>query len=354
MAKMQCLSGRLANTFSIGWPSWHHVRADNDFTIHLADHLKEEAIGVELSENPATIINHVRNESQRRDEIAFLEIWEKLEEAMIALVYGSNVIESAGTDLNITIKICQAIFRGQSVDANIQDHDPEYQHHLDILAKTYRLADKHGVIRSRKEVINHAKALNFLIDRIVLDDMSWSEELILETHRILCDGISEDIEASKYRDHEVAVAYSKPGDKKKNSICMRAKAVPRYMKEMIENLNNDIAKAEASGTIDPYTLAARYHYQFVMIHPFGDGNGRTSRVILNVLLLKYAGHVTAFGGEGDDKDDYLSIVNRAHKVFNQEDMEVEFEEQTSHLEFAKYMLRKSKANLEWMWTWARF
>ncbi|EFY88205.1 hypothetical protein J3459_015387 [Metarhizium acridum] len=71
-----------------------------------------------------------------------------------------------------------------------------------------------------------------------------------------------------------------------------------------------------------------------MIHPFGDGNGRMSRIILNALLLKYAGHAAPFGGEGNDKDNYLAIVRRGGVVFHREDMEVDFSEQTSHFEFA--------------------
>jgi Fic family protein len=354
---MQGLSIRLANTFSTGWPSWGEPRdgtASKDFTIHLADHLKEEAAKMELIEDPVAIITELRNQSQRRDETSFIEVCDDLEKAMITLVYGSNLIESAGTSLNITIKLCQAVFRGQNIDPSIEERDPEYQEHLDTLAKTHRIANKLGIIRSRKEVINHAKALNFLVDRIVLDGMPWSEELILQTHKVLYEGTGEDgVEPGKYRNHEVAVAYSKPGEKKKTSICLRASEVPRYMKDMIAHLNSDIAKAEAQGKIDPYTLAARYHHQFVMIHPFGDGNGRTSRILLNVLLLKYAGHVTAFGSEGDDKEDYLGIVRRAHKTFSQEDMEVEFEEQTSHIEFARYVLRKSKTYLEQMRAWTR-
>ena len=70
-----------------------------------------------------------------------------------------------------------------------------------------------------------------------------------------------------------------------------------------------------------------------------------SRLLLNVLLLKYAGHVAPLGA-GDDKEEYLNIDRRAQKTFSEEDMEVDFGEQTSHLEFARFMLRKSRVGLE--------
>lgn len=134
---------------------------------------------------------------------------------------------------------------------------------------------------------------------------------------------------------------------------MRASAVPRYMKELVEHLTGDITNAENTNEIDPYTLAARYHHHSVMLHPFSDGNGRMSRIILNVLLLKYAGHLSLFGSDNQDKDDYLAVVRRGGKVFHDEDMEVEFQKQTSHRGFARYVLFKSKRSLESMWGWAK-
>jgi Fic family protein len=124
------------------------------------------------------------------------------------------------------------------------------------------------------------------------------------------------------------------------------------MKEMVENLNHDIEEAEKSGNLDPYTLAARYHHQFVNIHPFGDGSGRMSRIILNAILLRYAGHVTEIGLDEDERDEYLRIATRASKTFHAEDMEVEFHRHTGHLELAKFVLTKSKADLKRLWDWA--
>ncbi|KAK3364297.1 fido domain-containing protein [Lasiosphaeria hispida] len=354
---MRGLSGRLAGTFSSGWPSWRSVRggAAPNFTIRLAASLEKEALKLNLPADPAMIIADARKTSQQQGVSAFPQVWEALEQSLITLVYGSNLIETAGSNLRITVKLCRAIFRGEQVEDIIDEHDPEYKEHIEVLMSTYRKGDHAGVAQSRKEVIQHAKALSFIIDHVILNNEPISEALILETHRILYGSMGDDeVTPGRYREHEVAVSYSKPGEtKRKVSRCLRASAVPKYMKDLVENLNQEITEAEQTENMDPYTLAARYHHQFVMVHPFGDGNGRMSRIIMNVLLLKYAGHITLFGSEGTEKDDYLNIVGRGRKVFEQEDMEVEFLEQTGHYEFARFVLAKSRSGLEQMLTWAR-
>lgn len=127
-------------------------------------------------------------------EEAFAEVWSQLKKVLISVVYGSNLIESAGQDLPITIKICQDVFDGKEVDPNIPEHDPEYKQHLENLLKTYRKCDMPNVIRSRLEVINHAKALNYMSNKVVLNNEEVSEAFILQTHRILLEGVGGDIE----------------------------------------------------------------------------------------------------------------------------------------------------------------
>lgn len=356
ISKMNNLHASISESFSSGWPSWRSTRKHQTspihFTVRLAAHLREEAAKMALPESPAIIIVRAREESLKGGLAAFEEVWDNLETSLVTLVYGSNLIERAGTNFRLTFSICRDIFRGKEVDPNIEERSPEYQEHLDYLVKTQRKGVMSNVVRSRREVINHAKALNFLIDRVVLDNMALSEELILEAHRILQHNIGDDdVTPGEYREHEVAVSYSKPGQKRQKNICIRAKAVPEYMERMIGHLGNEIAAAEDSEEMDPYTLAARYHHQFVMIHPFGDGNGRMSRIILNLLLLKYAGHLSIMGSDGD-QEEYLDIVRQGSRTFHKEDMEVGFEEQTSHLEFAQHLIRKSKTGLENMWSWA--
>ena len=49
----------------------------------------------------------------------------------------------------------------------------------------------------------------------------------------------------------------------------------------------DFFKWYNKNKIHPVELAAKAHYKFVKIHPFGDGNGRISRLIMNFILSKY-------------------------------------------------------------------
>ncbi|CVK88424.1 uncharacterized protein FPRN_02260 [Fusarium proliferatum] len=70
----------------------------------------------------------------------------------------------------------------------------------------------------------------------------------------------------------------------------------------------DIAVSEASGEIDSVALAAKYCHKFVNIHPFLDGNSRTSRLILNTILLKYGGCFIWFGKDAIEREEYMDIA----------------------------------------------
>lgn len=238
------------------------------------------------------------------------------------MIYGSNLIESAGTSMTETARLCQVVFRGEEIT----------------------LPDGTTEQNKSREVINHARALHFMISQVAFQNSNITEDMILNLHAMLFDDmeIKEGLIPGQYRVDEVAVRY---GENKKVT-CIRASAVPGHMAALISHLQADMSKATNEGVVDPYTLAARYHHQFVMIHPFLDGNGRISRIILNTLLLKYAGHLTAFGLDENEKVEYLTQVRQDAKVFHQEDLVVEFSEQRFHLKFAGLVLRKSVTSLK--------
>jgi hypothetical protein len=164
-------------------------------------------------------------------EDAQIKSQKQVQDCLIMLIYGSNRIESAGASLDVTGCLCRDVFRGETPTLDVEVDD-----------------------QARKEIVGHAKALLFMIGRVVIENEPWSEELILECHRILYTGLDDHVVAGQYRDHELAVAYGEPGKKQKRSICMRAGAVSGYMKEMVMHLNDDVKWYENAGHIDPYTL----------------------------------------------------------------------------------------------------
>lgn len=61
--------------------------------------------------------------------------------------------------------------------------------------------------------------------------------------------------------------------------------------------------------IHPVQLAAEFHYRFVCIHPFDDGNGRVARLILNYIMLK--NNYPPVIIKSDDKESYLTALQKA-------------------------------------------
>ena len=80
---------------------------------------------------------------------------------------------------------------------------------------------------------------------------------------------------------------------------------PALMADLIEWFRSEESKNE----LHPVILAALLHYRFVRIHPFDDGNGRISRLLMNYVLLK--NNLPPIVIKSSDKKNYLTALNRA-------------------------------------------
>lgn len=247
----------------------------------------------------AKVVSNMKSSAEAMDDY--------LVDMLSRMVFSSNMIEGAGAGLDITFKLCRAVFQGEVID-EIQERDAEY----DILKQDLmRKNIPHGmeaVLRSRREIIQHAKAMRYIIHQVCLKGEQLSEEIILEAHRILTFKV--DIDESMpwtqysgvYRQLPVRTGFHQ---------YMDASQVLSAMREMIQSLISDLENASSSGQIDPVALAAKYCHIFVNIHPFLDGNGRLCRLILNALLLKYCGTLVCIGESGDDRQEYMQIASNA-------------------------------------------
>ncbi|KAL8713580.1 MAG: hypothetical protein Q9220_002442 [cf. Caloplaca sp. 1 TL-2023] len=226
------------------------------------------------------------------------KLYEGIENTMMVAIYGSNFIERAGTDYHTTIDVCKRVFSGEDIEDTNEG---------EVAA------------RARLEVINHAKAMQHIVNAMVENDESLTEKLILETHAILCNGIPNDDDtppeeyAGQYRKEDVAV-HHKTAQRPHKFI--HPAAVPTFMANMCARYEQDVKECERTSKINPFDFASRYSYVFVNIHPFADGNGRMCRLILNAVLLKYAGICVPIGEEGDkSRDQYLDIMHEGSRLF---------------------------------------
>ena len=80
---------------------------------------------------------------------------------------------------------------------------------------------------------------------------------------------------------------------------------PAKMADLISWLKEEEQKSE----LHPIELAAIFHHKFVLIHPFDDGNGRVSRLVMNYILLKYGYPPVII--KSADKKGYLNALNQA-------------------------------------------
>jgi Fic family protein len=147
------------------------------------------------------------------------------------------------------------------------------------LAQVSDLAHGREVMATRKdkqEVLNYLKVLES-IDKLT-DSKKITEKDVLKVHKMITQDTLEDPSAcGVYRKRYVVV-----GNRLTGEVIFRPPSnedVPKLMKALIAWLNSSETQA-----LDPVIEAAIAHYEFVRIHPFVDGNGRTARVLATLIL----------------------------------------------------------------------
>jgi Fic family protein len=137
------------------------------------------------------------------------------------------------------------------------------------------------------EAKNHAEAIDFL-NEIVKSKRPLTEGFIKELHSLLMKGIEftyakgaagkmikKPLHAGMYklRPNRVLTVSGK----------IHEYSAPEHVKDDMEALLNWYKDAKK---MHPLKKAAEFHYRFVAIHPFDDGNGRMARLLMNLILMK--------------------------------------------------------------------
>lgn len=132
-------------------------------------------------------------------------------------------------------------------------------------------------LREHLEASNHAKALDQVL-AWVRARKPVDERQVLDLHALVLHGILDE-HAGRYRSVPVRISGSRV-----------VLPNPRKVPELMAGLGAWLARGPSRA--HPVAFASEAHYRLVSIHPFVDGNGRTARLLMNLLLLR-AGYTPA-------------------------------------------------------------
>lgn len=153
-------------------------------------------------------------------------------------------------------------------------------------------------LKDHLEVKNQAEAIEYLYEVAGgKKDIPISEILIRNLHKLITQNI-DGVEAGSYRTYDVRIIGSK-------HVPPPAFDVSHQMRDLL------IWYTENKNKLDIITLATEFKHRFVHIHPFGDGNGRVSRLIFNSILMKEGYPIVVI--LKNDRTKYYKALQKADK-----------------------------------------
>lgn len=153
-------------------------------------------------------------------------------------------------------------------------------------------------MREHLEAINHREAIDYIKD-FAKSDIKISEHTIKEIHALVLHSINREY-AGRYRTIPVMISGSKHVPPQPYLI---EKEMEDFMIEF-QNLENK--------QVHPIFIAAYLHDELVRIHPFIDGNGRTSRLLMNLYLLQNGYLMANLKGTNEEKINYYTALEASH------------------------------------------
>lgn len=156
-----------------------------------------------------------------------------------------------------------------------------------------------------KNIINQHEAKGIAAAEIFLFGLDSETEisslLICEIHRIAFFELYD--WAGKWRTIPIVVGQLTPP---------QPAQVTQLMYQFIDNLNFKVSHAD--NPVDHLNCLTFAHYGFIRIHPFNNGNGRTGRLLMNLVALKFGYQpIELYYREGDSRKIYIDAMKAADK-----------------------------------------
>ncbi len=185
------------------------------------------------------------------------------------------------------------------------------------LEEVSRLAQGRKVMATRKaelEVLNYLRVLENI--EKYQEQGKITEKIILELHKDVTKETLENPEhEGRYRELQVYVGNRITG--KVIFMPPTPEEVPELMGEFIEWINSN-----ESHNLDPVIVAGLSHYEFVRIHPFIDGNGRTARALATLILNQREFDIKKFFALDDYYDSDRTAYYNALKSVDQKTLDL--------------------------------
>ncbi len=202
----------------------------------------------------------------------------ELEEISIAFTYNTNAIEGSTITLEETREI---------IHDKISPNKP---------------------LRDVKETEAHSKVFLKMLEK----REEINRELFLNWHKAIFQETKSDI-SGQFRDYLVRVG---------NYLAPDWQEIEKMMRELIDYINEN-------KDLNPVELSARAHYKFEKIHPFGDGNGRIGRLLMNqilwhskypMMIIEYKRRKSYYKALQKDEDSFVSYYLRRYLAIHQKEI----------------------------------
>ena len=175
--------------------------------------------------------------------------------------------------------------------------------------------------RDEQEVAGYADLLGRIFDNY--KTLKITDGRILEMHKILLAFSQKDKNhRGKYKNQDNTVAIVRDGKVEK----ILFKPTPPYLvKKEMDDLLGWLREREKKQDLHPLVVTANFIFEFLAIHPFVDGNGRLSRALINLMMLRYGYNFVPYVSleeiiEYKQSEYYLSLrqTQKNHKTKNED------------------------------------
>ena len=158
-------------------------------------------------------------------------------------------------------------------------------------------------LRDCYEAVGHANAYDFMLETARSNPFNFSEVMILQLHKLFYRAITPE-EAGLYRNIQVFITGTE-------YVPPPADEVPKLMEGLVSDLKRQW------DSLHPVRLAAFAHRKLVEIHPFTDGNGRTARLLMNLILINRGYQIVIIPPVL--RNDYINALKTAQREKNPSD-----------------------------------